>query len=88
LEIESLLRLIFEADTIVEVVRHDPGWYMKLISAVFNAEEPVFLRVYLSKCLMIVRLLREVRNPPVENLAETQDFIPKETVRSFGNLRE
>jgi hypothetical protein len=88
LEIESLLRPIMTSEILVEMLRHDPNWGRRLMSALFNAENPLFLRAFLSTCLMIVRLLREQRNPLVENLAEIGNPITQEIIRAFGNLRE
>jgi hypothetical protein len=82
------MRPILTAEIIMEIIRDEPGWTRTLIGAFFRGEEPLFLGACLSKCLMILRLLREVRNPLVENLAEIGNPITPAVVQAFANLRE
>jgi hypothetical protein len=59
-----------------------------MVGAVFQGNDPVFLRGALLKCLLICKTLRDVPNPEIPGLKEIGNPIAGEVTIALANLRE
>jgi hypothetical protein len=88
LEVELLLRSIFKSDRAIQAIRQNPGWERLLMCALFDGKEPIFLRGWLFQILMLVKLLREMKSPFLDDLEEIGNPINDAVVAAFANLRQ
>jgi hypothetical protein len=88
LEIEAQGKLLFLSDIAEDAKAGDPDWDRKLMCALLDGRDPIYLRAALPRVVACVNQLYSMELPSIQNLLRIGNPIDESIVDAFRHVRD
>jgi hypothetical protein len=88
IELEKRMLPVFTGVVAQQAMTENHDWARIMMCALFSGEEPIHLRGWLCQAAMVVRVIKSVKNPLLDDLDEIGHPISDAIVKAFENLAD